>query len=230
VTRLDIVEPRVSWPAEFEMAAERLRAAFGSLALRIDHIGSTCVPGLPAKDVIDIQVAVASLTPAGPIREALAATGLTVVDHVVSDHEPPGARGGADEWTKLLAMAPATDGVDGGRGSPQLNVHVRVLGRANQRYALLFRDYLCADSAVAASYALIKRALAHHVPGNFDAYYDVKDPVCDLIMASAERWAADTGWVIGPADQLSSPAGHRQGVQHLVDRAAVDLSATGEDG
>ena len=198
MTKLEIVEPRSSWPKEFEVAATRIRASLGSLALRIDHIGSTSVPRLPAKDVIDIQLSVGSLAPVGPIRDALAAAGLTVIDDAVSDHVPPGARGGPIEWTKLLAIAPASEGADGRRGSPQLNVHVRALGRANQRYALLFRDYLRADSAAAASYALIKRALAHYAPGNFDAYYDVKDPVCDLIMASAERWATDTGWAIDP--------------------------------
>jgi GrpB-like predicted nucleotidyltransferase (UPF0157 family) len=200
VTKLEIVDPRAGWPAEFDAAAEEIRAAFGPLALRIDHIGSTSVPRLPAKDVIDVQIAVATLSPEGPILSALRGAGLTVVEGILSDHEPPGSAADADHWVKRLASRPAVDASDGGRGSPQLNVHLRVLGNANQRYALLFRDYLRADDGAAASYALIKRALAQHAPGNFDAYYDVKDPVCDLIMAAAERWAAETGWRPGPSD------------------------------
>jgi GrpB-like predicted nucleotidyltransferase (UPF0157 family) len=200
LTKLEIVEPRAGWPAEFEVAAVRIRAAFGPLALRIDHIGSTSVPRLPAKDVIDIQIAVEALDPDGPTLHALRGAGLTVLERIPSDHQPPGSPSGAEQWAKRLASGSAEEGADGRRGSPQLNVHVRVLGNANQRYALLFRDYLRVDSAACASYALIKRALAQYLPGNFDAYYDVKDPVCDLIMASAERWAADAGWEQGPPD------------------------------
>ena len=51
------------WPGMFEAEAQRLRAALGGLVLRIDHIGSTAVPGLAAKPVIDVQIAVADLQP-----------------------------------------------------------------------------------------------------------------------------------------------------------------------
>ena len=54
-------DPR--WPTEFELEAVRIHRALGPLALRIDHNGSTAVPGLAAKPVIDIQVSVAALTP-----------------------------------------------------------------------------------------------------------------------------------------------------------------------
>jgi GrpB-like predicted nucleotidyltransferase (UPF0157 family) len=198
--KLEIVDPLKTWPAEFQVAARQIRQAFGPLALRIDHIGSTSVPGLPAKDVIDIQITVASLEPDTVIKDALRASGLTVLDDVTADHQPPGSRAGAEHWVKRLASRSDVESSDGARGLPKWYVHVRVLGKANQRYALLFRDYLRANAAACVSYALIKRALAHHVPGDFDAYYDVKDPVCDLIMASAERWAVDTGWEMGPGE------------------------------
>lgn len=67
-------------------------------------------------------------------------------------------------------------------------------GRANWRYALLFRDYLRHSPDTAAAYAQIKVALARLVPDDVDAYYDVKDPVCDLIMDAAESWAARASW------------------------------------
>jgi predicted acetyltransferase len=69
-------------------------------------------------------------------------------------------------------------------------VHVRAAGRANQRYALLFRDYLRADLSAALAYQAAKRALAALHPEEIDAYLAVKDPICDLIIAAAERWAA----------------------------------------
>lgn len=59
--RVTIVEPKASWPTEFDAISSAIRAALGALALRVDHIGSTSVPGLPAKDVIDVQLTVAAL-------------------------------------------------------------------------------------------------------------------------------------------------------------------------
>jgi GrpB-like predicted nucleotidyltransferase (UPF0157 family) len=59
---------------------------------------------------------------------------------------------------------------------------------------LLFRDYLRFSPAAAAAYAQVKVALARLHPDDAKAYYDVKDPVCDLVMDAAERWAADTRW------------------------------------
>jgi len=70
----------------------------------------------------------------------------------------------------------------------------------NQRYPLLFRDYLRASLPARESYALVKRALARLHPDDVDAYYDVKDPVCDLILDAAERWAAETGWQAPQSD------------------------------
>jgi GrpB-like predicted nucleotidyltransferase (UPF0157 family) len=76
----------------------------------------------------------------------------------------------------------------------RLNLHVRRAGSSNGRYALLFRDYLRAQPLASAAYGQVKMALAKHDPTDWDLYYDVKDPVCDIIMAGAEDWAATTGW------------------------------------
>jgi GrpB-like predicted nucleotidyltransferase (UPF0157 family) len=180
------------WPAEFDQIATALRAALGDLALRIDHIGSTAVPGLPAKDVIDVQVTVAALD-ATAITAALAPLGYTPYHRIADDHVPPGRDDSPAEWSKLYFYAPP--------GQRRTNLHVRQAGRANQRYAVLFRDYLRATPTTAAAYARVKDALARLHPEDQDAYYDVKDPVCDIIIDAAERWAADTGYVQGPSDR-----------------------------
>jgi GrpB-like predicted nucleotidyltransferase (UPF0157 family) len=73
-------------------------------------------------------------------------------------------------------------------------VHVRQEGRLNQRYALLFRDYLRADPGAAGAYGQLKQALAEAAGRDWDTYYSVKDPACDLIMAAAEQWAVRVGW------------------------------------
>jgi GrpB-like predicted nucleotidyltransferase (UPF0157 family) len=195
---LQIVASRPEWPEEFRRAASRLRATFGDDALRIDHIGSTAVPGLEAKDVIDIQVSVARLEPAAPIAALLVTAGLTFRPDLDRDHVPEGATGTPDAWVKVTAFSPERI-VDAGR-EPQLNVHVRGAGSPNERYALLFRDHLRAHPADAATYGLIKRELARLFPGDRDAYYAMKDPVCDLVIGHAEAWARATGWEPGPTD------------------------------
>jgi GrpB-like predicted nucleotidyltransferase (UPF0157 family) len=95
-------------------------------------------------------------------------------------------------WTKLYFRAP-----DGQRPT---HLHVRQEGRANQRYPILFRDYLRAHPGAAETYAIIKRELLRLNPDDVDAYYAVKDPVCDLIMDAARLWSATTGWEPGPSD------------------------------
>jgi GrpB-like predicted nucleotidyltransferase (UPF0157 family) len=180
------------WPAEFDRIGTSLREALGELALRIDHIGSTAVPGLAAKDVIDVQVTVAALD-AAAIATALVPLGYEPYEGIACDHVPPGRDDAPAEWRKLFFRAPT--------GQRRTNLHVRQAGRANQRYALLCRDYLRAAPATAAAYARVKEALARLHPEDQDAYYDVKDPVCDIIIDAAERWAVETDYSPGPSDR-----------------------------
>ncbi len=172
------------WPVEFDGLRTMLRTGLGDVAVRIDHIGSTSVPGLPAKDIIDIQVGVADLADPG-LAPAFERLGATATD-TTSDHVPPGDPGEPRDWEKRYFQPPAS--------WRPTHLHVRAVDRGNHRYALLFRDYLRAAPGSAVAYAQVKSALARWRPTDVTAYYDVKDPVCDLIMAAAERWAADVGW------------------------------------
>jgi GrpB-like predicted nucleotidyltransferase (UPF0157 family) len=176
---IEIIPYDPTWPEQFKQVAATIRTALGDLAHSIDHIGSTSVPGLAAKDVIDVQVTVAKLEPE-LIVAALASLGYVHLNWISSDHVPPSYDATPDEWRKLIFRERP--------GQRRVNLHVREAGRTNQRYALLFRDYLRADPMAAGSYAQIKHALARLHPADVDAYYDVKDPVCDIIMAAAEQW------------------------------------------
>jgi GrpB-like predicted nucleotidyltransferase (UPF0157 family) len=186
---IEIVDYQQRWQEEFEVIAEQLREALGNKALRIDHIGSTSVPGLAAKDVIDIQVTVEKLEPS--LIPLITSTGRIKppgFEHVpyFSDHQPPGYPSAEDEWRKFYFR----------RLEPRrVNLHVRVAGKANQRYALLFRDYLRSSPASANAYAQLKRQLAANLT-DLETYSDVKDPVCDLIAIAAEAWAKQTNWKI----------------------------------
>ena len=188
---ITIVPYDPEWPLEFRRIGQPLRETLGDLALRIDHIGSTAVPGLAAKNIIDVQVTVASLD-AEILVPALALLGYTQWTHITGDHIPPGYDATPEEWSKLIFRPP--------EGQRPTNLHVRQMGRANQRYALLFRDYLRADLGVKKAYEQIKETLARLHPDDREAYYDVKDPVCDIIMAAAEHWAARIGYTPGSSD------------------------------
>ena len=192
VAQISIVPPRSEWAEEYAAIAARVAEVFGSLALRVEHIGSTAVPGLAAKDVIDVQVTVPTLDLPVEIAERLTAAafpprnGLWGDAGLWEDHVPNGVAPRPGDWIKRYARA--------ARGRRAAHIHIRRAGAANERYARLFRDYLRASPAAAADYAQIKRELAARHAGDVDAYYAVKDPVCDLIMAAAELWAASSGW------------------------------------
>jgi GrpB-like predicted nucleotidyltransferase (UPF0157 family) len=183
-----IVPYKSSWPGEFQELAKILRASLGILALRIDHIGSTSVRGLAAKDRIDIQITVANLD--SSVEEALNKVGYQRLKHL-RDHPPSGMEAGAGEWSKWVFKPPVDQ--------RPTNLHVRVAGRPNQRYALLFRDYLRTHPATAEAYAELKSRLAQNL-ADPNTYPDVKDPAVDLIYLAAEDWAKATGWGPGPSD------------------------------
>jgi len=185
----EIVDYKESWPQEFAQIARQLREGLGDLALRIDHIGSTAVPGLAAKDVIDIQITVAALNQ--DVVNAMAKIGYALAEGNLGDHIPPGQDEDPQYWEKMYFHSPANQ--------RRTHTHVRVPGRANQRYPLLFRDYLRAHPQTAEAYARLKRMLSEHLADPF-MYPDVKDPAVDLIYLAAEEWAQQTNWQPGPSD------------------------------
>jgi GrpB-like predicted nucleotidyltransferase (UPF0157 family) len=180
---IEIVDYDPAWPAEFEAIRAALIEALGSLALCVDHIGSTAVPGLSAKDVIDVQVTVAALSP--DVVEGLRAAGFELREALRYDHVPPGADANPRLWAKRVFVQPP--------GQRRANIHVRPAGNPNQRYPLLFRDYLRAHPNSAGAIDRVKRAIAKRHADDKEAYYDIKDPVYDLIWDAAQEWAAWAG-------------------------------------
>jgi GrpB-like predicted nucleotidyltransferase (UPF0157 family) len=177
-------EPR--WATEFIHLAQRIRRLVGSAAARIDHIGSTAVPGLAAKDVIDLQISVADLDRAGDVTDPLRAAGFRQGSEFVYDEfRTMGAT--EAQLCKLYMREP--------EGERRVHIHIRELGRFNQEYALLFRDYLRAAEAVRAEYELVKRRAAQLFPDSIDGYLFLKDPVFHIIYEAACLWAKSVEWV-----------------------------------
>ena len=186
---IEIIPYQDRWSDEFKALAKVLREGLGDLAMRIDHIGSTAVSGLAAKDVIDIQVTVTQLDET--IIAAMEGLGYRLAQGIHRDHQPPGFDGSASDWEKLYFRPPA--------GQRRTHTLVRLQGKPNQRYPLLFRDYLRTHPTTAQAYAELKRRLAAHL-ADLEQYPEVKDPAVDLIYLAAEEWADEMGWQPGPSD------------------------------
>ena len=151
------------WPRMFEQERARLSAALGPLVLIIEHIGSTAVPGLAAKPIIDLLVGVQSLTEAQSRSIAtLSAMGYAYFPEYKS-------------WLP--------DELFFRKGIPWTH-HAHVMEPSNPRWEslLLFRDYLRAHSGAALAYATLKRDLAVTFRDDIAAYRTAKnDFVADVI-------------------------------------------------
>jgi GrpB-like predicted nucleotidyltransferase (UPF0157 family) len=174
------------WQRRGATLAAELHATLQPLALRAEHIGSTAIPGMAAKPVFDLQISVTDLAAAAEaFDEPLARLGLARLpyehDHVPAGHDDPPHR-----WAKRLWSKPTP-------GGERINVHCRLAGSPNERFALLFRDWFRAHPHAVPAYARFKQTLAAAV-ADLEVYTDVKDPVVDLVIATAEEWAAATSW------------------------------------
>ncbi len=149
LTGLAVVPYDPAWPAAFQAEADRLRDALGPLALRIDHHGSTAVPGLAAKPIIDIQVSVARLQPLAAYVGRLEGAGYV---HV------PSADDAFCPFFHRPRLWPHTH-----------HVHLVESGGAEERRTLAFRDYLREHPETAREYEQLKRALAAQLGGADDA-------------------------------------------------------------
>jgi GrpB-like predicted nucleotidyltransferase (UPF0157 family) len=170
-------DPR--WPVRFRELASPIRGAMGSVAVRIDHIGSTAIPTMCAKPVIDIQVSVESLEPFSRIREPLESLGFRWRSH------------NSDRTKRYFREA---------EGAPRTHIHVRVLGSWQQLLPLLFRDYLRVSREDRDAYGRVKLALAEEFRDNRIRYVDGKDPIIWEILRRATKWVQATGWETGPSD------------------------------
>lgn len=151
-----------SWSKQATRLIVRLEKALGSSVRRIDHIGSTAVPGLPAKDLIDIQVLVDDLPVAFEVAEMARRAGFVHVG---------GEWYGEDSNGKKYREEVAVN-ADPGR---PVNVNIRPLSDPVWKEALLFRDLLRADSDERDRYAEMKRSL--EVQGiSVDRYGELKMP------------------------------------------------------
>jgi GrpB-like predicted nucleotidyltransferase (UPF0157 family) len=162
-----------AWPAMFEQERANIAAALGALVVTIEHIGSTAVPGLAAKPIIDLLVGVTSLEEARVCGvAALEALGYTCMPEYQSwlPDELFFRKGVGGPWTH----------------------HAHVMARSDPGWErrLVFRDYLRAHPDAAAAYVNLKRKLAEACKDDIAAYRNGKDQFVADAMAKAEKTGA----------------------------------------
>ena len=167
-----VVAPDPMSCAVFEATRSRIADALGATALRIDHVGSTSIPGLAAKPIIDVQISVADITAEGRFVPALAAMGW-----------PLRGREADHRYFRDPAGVPR-----------RTHVHVCTAGSRWERVHLLFRDYLRTHRDRAREYGEFKTALVERYPHQRLSYTEAKGPFIDETLALAEAWAAASGW------------------------------------
>ena len=138
---IEIVPYDCTWPTLYEAEAAKIREGMNGLALRVEHVGSTSVPGLGAKPVIDIQVSVATLETLDSYSVMLAPLGYV--------HVPLGGFDMVYPFFQRPIGSASTH-----------HVHLCVVGGEQERRHLAFRDYLRSHPSVASLYVELKRSLA----------------------------------------------------------------------
>lgn len=161
---IELVEYRPEWPERFEAERALLHEHLGHVFVRIEHIGSTAVPGMPSKPTIDIAGAVRSLDDVLGELDSLYALG----------YDFKGFFEGTDDHLFFRKVV-------GGKRTHHL--HVLVLTSPSVEDYVGFRDFLRADPTAAADYAQAKRDLFARCPADRMAYVDGKGPVVDALLA-----------------------------------------------
>jgi GrpB-like predicted nucleotidyltransferase (UPF0157 family) len=168
------------WPSDFVVLAGRIQGALGSMAVRVDHVGSTSVPGLAAKDCIDVQVEVQALDEE-LIAGRLGEIGFRLRPEPWNRAEPTPA----GPCPKLVFAPPA--------GERASNIHVLAAASEGARSKLLFRDFLRAHDTARDAWGDFKQRLAAMATDIYQ-YGQAKAGPTVIAMIAAENWACRTHW------------------------------------
>lgn len=161
--KITVAEYDPCWPQIFAREAKRIRAALGERALQLEHAGSTAVPGLAAKPVIDVVLVVADSR-----EEASYVPALESAGYRLCIREP--------EWFEHRMLKSS---------QPETNLHVFSNGCPEVERMLIFRDWLRANDADRELYARAKLALTRQQWERVQDYADAKTGVVEQIMSRA---------------------------------------------
>jgi GrpB-like predicted nucleotidyltransferase (UPF0157 family) len=168
-----LVPHNPKWAELFEEEKQLLIKTFGDTILAIEHIGSTAIPGIPAKPIIDINVGVESLDAARNMKEKFEKLGY--------EHRPfvPGKTKDDLKWQELYVKGPEARRTH--------HVHVTVLGNNYWKNDLLFRDFLRKNPERAKQYANLKEALAQKHADDRGTYTKSKEQFISETLEMAKK-------------------------------------------
>lgn len=167
--KVEVVPPHPDWRKQFEQMAEQVAVALGENAVAIHHVGSTAIPSIYAKPILDLLVEVQNIDQVAPRNAAMAQLGYEAMGEF-----------GIPQRRYFRRTTEA--------GIRTHHVHVFEVGSLEIRRHLAFRDYLIAHPAEAQQYSDLKRQLAAQHPDNIEAYMDGKDPFIKAVEQKAMAW------------------------------------------
>jgi len=169
VKRVEVVPPNPDWPQQFAQAAQEIAAALGDRVVQIHHIGSTSIPGIYAKPVIDLLVEVDDINAVDAHNESLAAIGY----EAMGEFGIPGRR-----YFRR----------DNAAGFRTHNAHTFATASPEIARHLTFRDYMIAHPDHAQTYSELKQKLAAQFPTDIEGYMDGKDSFIKAMDQQAAIW------------------------------------------
>jgi GrpB-like predicted nucleotidyltransferase (UPF0157 family) len=171
VRKVEVVPHNSQWRAAFEAEAKLVAAALGENVVAIHHIGSTAIPNIYAKPIIDLLVEVRDITEVDGRSSAMGSLGY----EAMGEFGIPGRR-----YFRR----------DNQAGVRTHQIHVFEAGSAEVERHITFRDYMIAHPGDAQRYSELKRKLAEEHPQNMDGYMDGKDGFIKQMDQKAARWRA----------------------------------------
>ncbi|NES19869.1 MAG: GrpB family protein [Symploca sp. SIO3E6] len=168
--KVEVVPHDPTWQEAFRMESKRVADALGEIFVAIHHIGSTAIPGIYAKPIIDILVEVQDITQVDEQSSAMESLGY----QVMGEYGIPERR----FFRK-----------DNQAGVRTHHIHIFEVGSAQVKRHLAFRDYMIAHTEAAQRYSELKRELAREHPQNIDGYIDGKDSFIKEIDLKAAQWS-----------------------------------------
>jgi GrpB-like predicted nucleotidyltransferase (UPF0157 family) len=171
-----VVEHDPAWVDQFAQLRDVIAKRLGKLTLRVEHVGSTSVPGLAAKPILDINVVIESQADLPAVTERLATLGYY--------HEGDLGVAGREAFGPGDGTCPI---VTGSRRWPRHHLYVCARDNPEHLRHMAFRDWLRGHEADAKRYGDLKRELARMHPNDVNAYTDGKKEFVENILARAER-------------------------------------------
>ncbi|MGA3094276.1 MAG: GrpB family protein [Dehalococcoidales bacterium] len=180
--KVEVVPYDTNWPLMYAAEANLLSAVFGDELVRIHHIGSTSVPGLQSKPIIDMLAEVRDIKIIGSLNPTMIATGYTPM----GEYGIPGRR--------YFFKGPEE--------KHSHHLHAFQTGHAEVARHLLFRDYLRSHPQEARQYASLKESLAARSPNDIDAYMQGKDAFIKEVDRKTAAWSLSNGYLSASPEKL----------------------------